>query len=144
MTVVRVTGFKIFESRHRTKWYCYHRASGIPIDLDKAPLGSAEFFAECARIAALNTAAPPKPGTLGKLVAEYRASDAFLGLAERTRADYQRVFDYLKPIGDTALVRFNRPLVVRIRDKAVAGKGRRFGNYVKAVLSLSFSWGAER
>ena len=32
---------------------------------------------------------------------------------------------------------------MRIRDKA-AGKGRRFANYVKAVLSLLFAWGSER
>ena len=65
----------------------------------KAPLGSAEFFAECARIAELTKmAGPPKPGTLGLLIAEYRASQSFLDLAVRTRADYQRCLDYLKPI----------------------------------------------
>ena len=35
-------------------------------------------------------------------------------------------------------------LVVRIRDKAAASKGRRFGNYAKAVLSIIFAWGRER
>jgi integrase len=45
---------------------------------------------------------------------------------------------------DTPLVRFDRPLVVRIRDKAAQSKGRRFGNYVKAVFSLLFAWGRER
>jgi integrase len=35
-------------------------------------------------------------------------------------------------------------LVVRIRDKATARHGRRFGNYVKALLSIVFAWGAER
>jgi integrase len=54
------------------------------------------------------------------------------------------VFDYLRPIADTPLVRFDKPLVVRIRDKAVRSRGRRFGNYVKAVLSIVFGWGAER
>jgi hypothetical protein len=39
---------------------------------------------------------------------------------------------------------FNRPLVVRIRDKAATSNGRRFGNYVKAVLSIIFGWGRER
>jgi hypothetical protein len=45
--------------------------------------------------------------------------------------------------GTKHLGRFDRPLIVRIRDKA-AGKGRRFANYVKAVLSLLFAWGSER
>lgn len=36
-------------------------------------------------------------------------------------------------------------MIVRIRDKAGSNKhGRRFGNYVKAVLSIVFSWGLER
>lgn len=64
-------------------------------------------------------------------------------MAPRTRSDYQRCFDYLKPISDTALNRFDRGLVV-IRDKAASAHGRRFGNYVKASLSILFSWGAER
>jgi len=61
-----------------------------------------------------------------------------------SQSDYQKIFDWLRPIADTPLRRFNRPLVVRIRDKASASKGRRFGNYVKAVLSLLFAWGSER
>ena len=77
------------------------------------------------------------------LIAAYRKHDAFTDLAPRTRRDYQRVFDYLQPVDGTALVKFNRPLVVRIRDKA-ANHGWRFANYVKAVLSIIFGWGVER
>ena len=50
----------------------------------------------------------------------------------------------MRPIDGTPLVRFNRPLVVRIRDKAAGTLGRRRGNYVKAVLSILFNWGRER
>jgi hypothetical protein len=147
MTYVRVKGFKIFRDRKPPfRWRCYHRASGIPIDLGAHPLGSASFLAECARIAVLadSDTAHTKPGTLGLLIARYRADLAFTDLAPRTRHDYQRVFDYLEPIADTPLPRFNSPLVVKIRDKAARAHGRRFGNYVKAVLSLLFAWGAER
>ena len=143
MTRVRVKGFKIFDGRHRNgRQYCYHRKTGEPIDLEKYPLGSVGFFAECARINTLLTAIAPKPGSLGLLIAAYRGDSIFADLAPRTRADYQRVFDYLKPIADTALVKFDRPLIVRIRDKAASNHGRRQGNYVKAVLSLLFAWGA--
>jgi hypothetical protein len=142
MTVVRVKGFKIFRDRHR-KWRCYHRKTRTPVDLAKAPLGSAEFFAECLRIADKAKDLNPKPGTLGMLIEEYRASVKFRDLAPQTRADYQKVFDYLKPIADTPLTRFNTPLVVRIHDKALA-RGRRFANYVKAVLSILFNWGRPR
>jgi integrase len=145
MTVVRVKGFKIFEGRHRNgKQYCYHRRTGECIDLEKHPIGSAGFLAECARINALAMAAAPKPGTLGLLIQAYRADSVFADLAPRTRIDYQRVFDYLKPIADIALVKFDRPLIVRIRDKAAATRGRRQANYVKSVLSLLFAWGVER
>jgi integrase len=144
MTIVRVKGFQIFTDRHG-RMRCYHRKTRIPVDLSKSPLGSTEFFAECARIAGLTKAADPaKAGTLGRLIIEYRSSPAFADLAPRTRADYQRCLGYLAPIADTALAKFDRGLVVRIRDKATARHGRRFGNYVKAVLSIVFAWGAER
>jgi integrase len=142
MTVVRIKGFKIFLDRHG-HMRCYHRKTGIAIDLKKAPLGSAEFMAECARIRALTTVTSPKPGTLGLLINAYRAHAAFTDLAPRTQSDYQAVFNYLKPIADTPLIKFDSPLIVRIRDKATT-KGRRQANYVKTVLSLLFAWGCER
>jgi hypothetical protein len=144
MTVMRVKGFQIFADRHG-KMRCYHRATRIAVDLAKSPIGSAEFFAECARIAELTKlSGPPKPGTLGRLISEYRASPSFLDLASRTQADYQRCLNYLKTIAQIPVVRFDRALVVRIRDKAATKHGRRFANYVKAILSILFVWGSER
>ncbi len=43
MTIVRVKGFKIFPDRHG-HLRCYHRKTGLSIDLKKAPIGSAEFL----------------------------------------------------------------------------------------------------
>src|ERR1700730_7518959 len=145
MTIVRVKGFQIFNDRHG-RLRCYHRKSRVSVDLAKAPIGSAEFIAECARIAGLAEAKATngKPGTLGLLICDYRKSPIFQDLAPRTRADYQTHFDYLRPIANTPLVRFDRPLVVRIRDNAVASTGRLFGNYLKATLSVVFGWGRER
>lgn len=139
-----VKGFKRFKDRHGRLRY-YHRKTGEPVDLRKFPEGSAEFYVECARINSLaSVETKPKPGTLGMLIEGYRGHPAFTELAPRTRIDYQRVFDYLKPIADTPLFRFDRPLVVKIRDKAVADRGRRQGNYVKTALSIVFAWGSER
>ncbi len=143
MTFIKVKGFKIFADRHGTP-RCYHRKSGTPIDLVKSPIGSLEFIAECQRIATLGKAVEPKPGTLSLLISKYRAHPAFQDLAPRTRSDYQKCFDYLKPIGDTPLVRFTPSLVVNIRDKAVQVRGRRQGNYVRTVMALVFAWGLER
>jgi integrase len=145
VTIVRIKGFQIFKDRHG-RLRCYHRRTRTPVDVDKTPIGSATFLAECAKIAALAEAraGKEKPGTLGLLIHDYRASPVFQDLSPRTRADYQGLFEYLRPIADTALMSFDRPLVVRIRDKAASTLGRRRGNYVKAVLSILFSWGRER
>lgn len=145
MTRVRVKGFKLWKDKKTGNHYCYHRTTKTPINLKKNPIGSAGFFAECQRIAALvERGEKAKPGTLGLIIQRYRAHRAFTDLAERTKADYQRVFDYLKPIANTPLMWFTPPRVVRIRDKAGEDKGRRFGTYVKAVLSVVFSWSVER
>lgn len=144
MTHVRIKGFKLFRDRHG-KQRCYHRATGIPIDLVSNPIGSAGFISECARISALLKATDAaKPGTLGLLIERYRAHTAFTDLSPRTKADYQRCFDYLQPLADTPLSRFNPPLVVKIRDKAAERMGRKWGNYTKTALSIIFGWGVER
>lgn len=144
MTYVRVKGFKVFKDRHG-KWRCYHRATGTAVELEKFPIGSPEFLGECGRITALiQRGVGSKPGTLGKLIAAYRAHSDFTDLAPRTKSDYQKCFDYLKSIEDTPLARFTPPLIVKIRDKAGDTRGRRFGTYIKTTLSLLFSWGKER
>jgi integrase len=144
MPFVRVKGFQIFKDRHG-KQRCYHRKTKAVVDLKRFPMGSAGFIAECARIdGLLNSATDIRPSTLGALIVAYRSSPAFQGLAPRTQQDYQRFIDYLQPIADTPLTRFDRPLLVRIRDKANEKHQRRFGNYVRAVLSILFSWGLER
>lgn len=144
MTYVRVKGFKIFKDRHG-RARCYHRKTNTPIDLLTNPIGSAGFIAECGRITALAAGTDvARPGTLALLIKRYRAHPQFQELAPRTRADYDRIFNYLKPIGDTPLARFSPPLIVRIRDKAAEKLGRKWGNYTKTVLSILFGWGVER
>ena len=140
---VRVKGFQIFKDRHG-KERCYHRATKTAIDVERFPLGSVEFFAECQHITTLATKADvTKPGTLGLLIDKYRAHNAFQDLAPRTKSDYQKVLGYLHAIGDTPLARCDPPLVVRIRGKTGKAKGVKFGNYVKTVLSIIFGWGLE-
>jgi len=86
MTRIRIKGFQIFKDRYG-KQRCYHRATKIAIDLDKVPIGSAEFLAECARIAALqDKTTGARAGTLGKLILEYKKHPAFTDLAPRTPA----------------------------------------------------------
>jgi hypothetical protein len=87
MSRIKVKGFKIFNDRHG-KTRCYHRTTGHKIDLDKAPLGSAEFFAECAKISAVVEAQKEKaakPGTLGSLIATYKSEEHFAGIEARVQ-----------------------------------------------------------
>jgi hypothetical protein len=89
MTQVHVKGFKIFKDRHGNM-RCYHRATGHKIDLDKSPIGSAEFFAECETIRAIaeaQKARAPKVGTLGALVQNYFETEHYQNLAKITRGN---------------------------------------------------------
>lgn len=140
---VKVKGFKVFKDRYG-KQRCYHRATGVGLDLEKHPLGSSEFFAECARIAAINAMKVEKPGTLGLLISVYKKSPAWRELKPKSQEWYESGIAYLKPINDTPLIKFDSPLVVRIRDKAQTKKSWYFANIVKTTLSTLFSWGKER
>lgn len=138
MVEIRVRGVKVYRSRG--KLYVYHRATGQRI---RAPFGSAAFLAE---IEDLNKPRPPEPpaGTLGALIHAYRRSPEFLELAERTRRDYQKVFDYLKPLDIDPALMMTPAQVIEIRDAAFAAHRRRFANYVVQVLRLVAKWGAVR
>lgn len=141
---IKIKGFKVFNDRHG-KLRCYHRASGERIDLEKFPFRSAEFLGECGRVTELyRPTGKPKPGSLGLLIKSYKASPAWQELAPKTREWYEIGFVYLKPINDTPLLRFNSPLVVRIRDKAFEKKGWYYANLIKTTLSTVFSWGHQR
>jgi len=143
VTFVKLKGLKKYQDRLGV-WRCYIRKTGQPIDLEKFPWGTPAFVAELGRLEALNTIAPQvKPKTLGALIREYRGSDEFRALKLRTRKDYEKCFDYLKPIGDTPIDTFDPPLIIGIRNEAIKKMGRKWGNYVKTALSLLFAWGID-
>lgn len=69
----------------------------LKIDLDKTPIGSTSFFAECERIAAIEKHMEVvKAGTLGLLIRQYISHPAFTDLAQSTELNYNRCFNYLK------------------------------------------------
>jgi len=142
MTLVRVKGFKIFNDRHG-KPRCYHRVTGHKIDLQKTPLGSAGFFVECARIAAIaeaRKAQAPKPGALGGLVNAYFQTEHFGNLADATKRDYRKCADFLNPILDTPVSAITTPLVSGIHDKAAGKIGWRRANMLRTFLSQVFRY----
>jgi integrase len=138
MVEIKVRGVKVYRSRGKV--YAYHRKTGKRI---RAPFGTAAFLTEVER---LNGAQPadPRPGTLGSLIAAYRRSPEFLELAPRTRSDYQKMFDYLKPLDGDPLIQITSAYVIDVRDAAFQAHKRRFANYVLAVLRLLLKWGAVR
>lgn len=142
MTHVRVKGFKIFKDRHG-RMRCYHRATGHKIDLTKAPLGSAEFLAQCETIRAIAEAQKekgPRAGTLGGLLKSYFGTEHFANLAEATRRDYRKCADFLFPIRDTPVHVIDTPLVAGIHDKAAKRIGWRRANMVRTLLSEVFRY----
>lgn len=144
MTLVRVKGLKKYRDRHG-QWRCYIRKTRQTIDLVKFPFGTPEFLAEVERLGRQSAIgiASTKPGTLGLLISRYKESDEFKALRRRTKDDYVRCLDYLDGVSDQPLLWFRRHIVVRIRNKAAKDMGRKWGNYVKTVLSLLFGWACE-
>ncbi len=142
MTRIRVRGFKIFDDRHG-KPRCYHRKTGHKIDLEKMPLGSAEFFAECARIAALSEAMKakkPKPGTLGGLIATYKAEEHFLELSDATKREYNMCAGILEPINDTPVTSIDTPLLSLIHDRLAKKYSWDKANRVRNFLIQVFKY----
>jgi integrase len=138
-----IPGIKRYFEPKSGKWYCYHRKSGERI---KAEYGTPEFIAEVAQInatAAAKVKIPENATTLGELIVKYRAVE-FERLAPRTRADYQKIFDYLKPISHLRLDSFTPGGVVKLRDKAFAKRKRHFANYLLTILSVLFEFARER
>jgi len=125
--------------------YYYDRITGKRIF---APFGTSEFLAELETLRAgpnaKNKTPAPKPGTLGGLIHAYRASPEFSNLADRTRQDYNKVLNYLKPLRHVAIGHFDQAYVLNIRDKALNKHKWRFANYTLAVMSVMFNFGIPR
>ena len=139
---VRVHGLKTYFEPKTGKVYSYHRKTGTRIH---AAPGSPEFFAEIAVAEArIAPKTDPKPGTLGMIIKEYRASHNFLTLKPRTQRDYMKVLDYLKSMDGVAIASLGSAQIVKIRDRTYELKNRSFANYVLAVLSILFSFALER
>lgn len=142
MTVVRVKGVKRFRHKRTGIWYTYHRASGTCIE-PPHPFGAPEFFAALATAEAKHKAKAPVAGAFGAMLRSYRESPDFLTLKDRTRADYHKVFDWLKGIDEMPVAQMDSQFVAGLRDKAFKQRKRRFANYVLAVISVIFGHGIE-
>lgn len=138
MRTVKVSGLK--EYRVKGKLYRYHRASGERID---ATLTGQALAAEVDRLDKLHAPAAAKAGTLGGLLESYRKAPLYADLAARTKADYLKCMDYLKPLADTPLTVCTSGFFAKLRDKAAAKKRAGFTNHMLAMLSSAFRHGIE-
>jgi integrase len=142
MARMRLKGLKAYHEPKSGRVYHYHRKTGTRL-LSKP--GTAQFFAEWNLIEEKLKGKPAaKPGSLGLIIAEYRASHPFLRLAPRTQQDYLLVLDWLLQLGSLEMASMTAPDIVKIRDKAHKSKKIRFANYVLAVLSVLFGFAIER
>ncbi len=138
--VIRIRGVKTVRSKGRT--YYYHRATMTRLPGEP---GTTLFMDRLRELdAGLRAPKNSLPGTLGALLLEYRRSPEFLGLSERTRSDYARIFDYLQPLDQMPLASIDGKFLYKVRDKAASTKKRRFANYIVQVLRLTFNWGMRR
>src|SRR5436309_1788208 len=92
--IVRIRGVKKVRAASGRIYY-YHRATKVRIS---AKPYTAAFAAEVDRLNGGRASRSIAPGTVGALVAAYRASPEFQQLADRTRSDYQHVFDWIRGI----------------------------------------------
>lgn len=140
MLVIRVGG--VNKVRAKGRIYYYDRRTKTRL---RSKYGTQAFLDELAAIRAGGVMkAPPKPGTLGALILAYRASPEFLGLAPRTRTDYEKVFDWVADLGKHPVSLFDAPTLHKLRDCAFEKRKRRFANYVIQVMRLLFTWSIPR
>jgi integrase len=135
--------------------YHYHRATGVRLLQNPTSAeGLLEIAALDRRALRLNATAQAAPGTFAALWLAYRGDPTIAGdkgspewraLKPRTRSDYQKVRDW---IGDAAAKMIVKALtpgdILKLRDKAAAAKGRRFGTYALQVVRLVLEWGKDR
>lgn len=136
---IAVKGLKEYRDRHGTLRR-YHRASGTPID---ATLEGPALIVEIDRLDRLHKPARPAAGTLGGLLESYKGSPRFTGLAPRTKVDYHKCMDHLKPIAGTPLVLLTSSFMAKLRDKTAAKKRGGFTNHMMAMLSSACHHGVE-
>jgi integrase len=139
MLVVKVSGVKSYTDRHG-KPRRYHRKSGTPID---PSLTGQALAAEVDRLDKLHAEPTAKAGTLGGLIESWKRSPAFTDLKPRTRSDYQKIMDYLRPIAGTPLVSVTSGFIAKLRDKTLKLKRAGFTNHMLAMLSSAFRHGLE-
>jgi hypothetical protein len=83
-------------------------------------------------------------GTLGTLVAWFQQTPEYSGLAEATRADYDKAFIWLETGFDCPLELITTPELYDLRDRCAKEKWPRFADKMMAALSSMFGKAVKR
>jgi hypothetical protein len=107
---------------------------------------SAEFIASY--YAAVSAKVAPTPGVLQGIITKYQLSDAYQGLAERTRRDYARHIAVIeREFGNLPIAALTDPRtrteILEWRDKLALASDRQ-ADYSLQVLSSILSWALDR
>jgi integrase len=132
---------ELADGTEKTYWYAWRggpRLQGEP--------GSPEFIASYNAADATKVVAPE--GRLLRLLQDYQKSQDFLGLRDRTRADYIKQIQKIEvKFGDCPLKALARPetrgIFMEWRDE-LALKSQRQADYAWTVLALVLSWAKGR
>lgn len=141
MVQISIPHIKIAKNNYGKKYY-YDRITGKRI-LSKP--GTASFILEVENLRAGNKIRKTngKVETFGQLIAAYKASPEYERLKERTKSDYNKVFNYLKPLDNVRLRSIDGPYISRVKAKAFKKHKRTFANYCITMFSILFNWGIE-
>jgi integrase len=141
MTSIRVRGVNRVTAKGRV--YHYHRATGARLQSD--PSNAAAFAAE---VAALDAVAPKpkdgKPGTVGGLIATYKAAAQFAVLKPDTQKGYRRGFDCCRAIDAMPIHELTQPFILALQERVYKKHGRWLANMTVKVLSVALGWGLPR
>lgn len=145
MTLLRVHGVNRVTAKGRV--YYYHRATGVRLRAD--PSNARAFSAEVDALDAGSRATELRraalPGSLGALLAKYRAAPEFAdALKPATRKSYERVFAAVQPLDELDLDDLDQPYLLALRDRINRASGRWLANYTTTVLSVVMAWGMPR
>ncbi|SNT16848.1 Site-specific recombinase XerD [[Luteovulum] sphaeroides subsp. megalophilum] len=101
----------------------------------KSTLGTPAFALEYAKLLNGVLTSEPTGRSFRALVKSYRASDRFRKLAPRTRADYDKVLEWVvEKLGHLPADKMQRKDVIRARD--VNADTVRFANYIVQVIRI--------
>lgn len=89
--------------------------------------------------------APEKSGTISKLIAEYRLSDNFTGLASSTSTTYGRLLDKLETgLGRIAVASLDTPMLEKAIEVRAKQGGPEAGNNLRRILRAVMKFAVKR